>query len=416
MTFTYRQDFGFGNPNMAGAFFAVLVLAVFLVPARGRWLVALRFLISALFFGCLLLTASRGALVGLGLGSIAAWVASGFPRPKPGKWIVLCASVVLLSTVVGSRAIQRMASLSPSEGSTSSRIAVYRWVPAMVVAAPKGWGMGNAAISYENWFQDPGDSTSFKNLLSTHATWIVERGMLFLLAYSALWVLALTLCNPLALGVLVTWGTCAAFSHVGGAWWMWVIPALALGQALRDRWGKKSWPARPAWLVSSLLFVAVCVLFLLLGVTHAPSPAIRYDGRVVRVGSGQPDLWFLAPDVSVMGKTYGKMLRSMGNVAVARHWDDVRSPLVLSGNAPDPSGALACERLVWLNPPASISSALQLLVQRSTNKRIVWGAQRSDANPAALRAWFVPLPNAQWSALPGRGKYLGDALGCVSEL
>ena len=38
MTFAYRQDFGFGNPNMAGALFAVLVLSVFLVPAKGRWM------------------------------------------------------------------------------------------------------------------------------------------------------------------------------------------------------------------------------------------------------------------------------------------------------------------------------------------------------------------------------------------
>ena len=408
MTFAYRQDFGFGNPNMAGAFFAVLVLAVFLIPSRGRWTRALRLLISGVFFGCLLLTASRGALIGLGLGGFAAWAAVGFPRPKIG-WLVLA---VALSGFLGMRTIQRMSCLSPSEGSTASRIAIYRCVPAMVMAAPGGWGYGRAASAYENWFQGPDDTTSFKNLLSTHATWIVEHGLLFFVCYAALWIAALWMCHPVALGVLVTWGTCCAFSHVGGAWWMWFVPALALLGSLRDRWKRNAWPPRTAWISAAAILTLIFVLFF----GASTKAAIHYEGRVVRVGSGAPELWFLAPDFSVMGKTHGKNLRALGNIAVAQRWADVQSPLVLSGNAPDPPDSSVCESVIWLNPPARISPQLRRLVEKAPRKIILWGDLRSDANPVELRSWFESLPGACWVVVPGRGKYLGDVLDRVTKL
>ncbi|MFA7234041.1 MAG: hypothetical protein WC076_08005, partial [Terrimicrobiaceae bacterium] len=75
----------------------------------------------------------------------------------------------------------------------------------------------------------------------------------------------------------------------------------------------------------------------------------------------------------------------MGNIAVAQRWDDVRSPLVLSGNAPDPPDSFVCENIIWLNPPAKISPRLKRFVESAAHKTIVWGALRSDANPVELR-------------------------------
>jgi hypothetical protein len=157
-----------------------------------------------------------------------------------------------------------------------------------------------------------------------------------------------------------------------------------------------------------------------------------------------------------MGKTYGKSLRSMGSVAVAERWENVRNPslLVLSGNPPNPvrfaenrgTGILpvfgscrmgrmpvpllravsgesptppdlpACDALVWLNPPAQISPQLRRFVEKASHKTILWGALRSDANPLALRAWFESLAGARWVVVPGRGKFLGDALDTVTKL
>lgn len=436
MTLAHRQDFGFGNPNAAGAFFAVLVLAVFLIPAKWRGAGAskpgmavaeqgpcfvktvfgFQLLFSGIFFGCLLLTASRGALAGLGLGSVAAWAASGFPLPKSWWLVPACAALAILTALLGARAIHRVSSLSANEGSTASRIAIYSRVPAMVAAAPGGWGHGRAASAYENWFQDPGDPATFKNLLSTHATWVAERGILFFACYAAVWVLALCLCSPAALGVLVAWGTCCAFSYVGGAWWMWLVPALALGVSLHERWKRKIWPARTAWISAAVILATTCVAFF--GAAALSKNTVHYDGRVVRVGSRLPALWFLIPDLSVMGKAPGKSLRALGNVAVAQGWEDVPSSSVvfLSGNAPDPAVPFVCGSITWLNPPAKISPRLQRIVEEAERKTIVWGALRTDASPAGLRAWFETLPNARWVVFPGRGRYFGDVLGNVTKL
>ena len=373
-----------------------------------------RFVLSGVFFGCLLLTASRGAIVGLALGSFAAWVAAGFPRPRSGWLILCCAVIAVVSILLGTRAVQRMASLSPSEGSTASRIAIYRCVPAMVIAAPGGWGHGRAASAYENWFQDPSDTATFKNLLSTHATWIVERGILFFVCYAALWILALWLCNPVALGVMIAWGTCCALSHVGGAWWMWVVPAVSLGVSLRDRWKRKAWPPRTAWIRATGLLALIVASFFLVSVRMKTD--VHYDGRVVRIGSGPPTMWFLAPDFSVLGRTYGKNLQTLGNVAVAQSWDAVQSPVVLSGNAPEPPDSLVCDHIIWLSPPAGISPGLKQLVERASRKTIIWGDLRSDSNPSALRGWFESLQGAQWGVYQGRGKYVGDVLGSVTKM
>ncbi|MFZ4780212.1 MAG: hypothetical protein ACOYM3_33060, partial [Terrimicrobiaceae bacterium] len=435
---------------------------------------------------------------------------------------------------LGARSIQRMSSLSPSEGSTASRIAIYRCVPAMVMAAPGGWEPGRAASAYENWFQDPGDTTTFKNLLSTHATWIVERGILFFVCYAVLWTLALWFCNPAALGVLVAWGTCCTFSHVGGAWWMWVVPGLAvfvsawtkvathrgngrparLGwRAMRrqrplvspiQNWGRhgghpssnnsaahgrtfrqahapelvegdahapcetaairhepvslggrwNQWPSRSTSCVFAGALFTGLLLFFLTAAMGCLNSGVHYDGKIVRVGTGKPIICFLAPDFSVVGKTYGKSLRAMGSLAVAEHWEDVQTPslLVLSGEPPNPvrfaenrgTGILpvlekdrvgrmppmqagrgeppaladipACGALVWLNPPAKISPELKRLVENTPRKTIFWGALRSDSNPRELRAWFESLPGTRWFVVPGRGKFLGDGLGIVTKL
>jgi len=423
MMFTHRLDFGFGNPNSAGAFFAVLALAVFLIPGRRAWMTGIRGLLSGIFFSCLLLTASRGALIGLGIGSLAVWGASGFPKPR-AQWVIVASlSIVLLAVGFGGKTMKRMSTLSSSDGSIASRIAIYRCVPSMVIAAPGGWGKGHGAEAYENWFQDAGNASSFKNLLSTHATWIVERGILFFALYLALWILALWMSAaiPVALGVLVAWGVALAFSHVGGIWWSWIIPALALGVALTRRWRERDWPTLCGWGVVGALMTMILALFVATGIMTAPKPGVSYHGSVIRVGGELPRRWFLSPDLSVMGTTYGRDLRQLGSFAIAEHWDALRNPpmLILSGNPPDGSSPPAlryCNELVWLNPPSEISPQLKRFIEGAAHKTIVWGGLRTDADPRALRRWFESLHDVRWIVLPGRGKYLGDSLATVNCL
>jgi hypothetical protein len=120
----------------------------------------------------------------------------------------------------------------------------------------------------------------------------------------------------------------------------------------------------------------------------------------------------------VIGKTCGKQLRSLGDLTIAQESDDLESPslLVLSGTAPVPSEPCSVDNLIWLNPPAKIDSKLMQVVESARHKTVIWGGLRSDANPDKIRTWMEALPDSRWISVPGRGKYLGDALGCVTKL
>lgn len=402
-----------GNPNVAGALLAVLIMALFLIPSRGRSGMVLKLAAAGVLLAALLLTASRGALVGLCVGALAAWVAAGFPRPRP-RWM-LCglAVMALLAFAFGGKAMGRLATLAPSEGSTASRIEIYRGIPNMIVAAPFGWGSGNAAAAYGNWFQSPTDSTSFKNLLSTHGTWMVERGWLFSLFYVLIWSFALLVAwaRPAAFGLLVTWGVCAAFSHVGGLWWMWIVPLLALGVSLYARSRHETWPSKQAiaWVLS--LPIILLSTFLICMTSGTDRERVFYDGSVVWRGDRPPTLWLLRPDFSVMGNTYGKKLRSMGSLAVAEQWKNIPegATLVLSGNVAIPTKPPRLNKLTWLNPPALLPEELTQLVHQTPATHIIWGELRSDADPTQLRNSVQSLPNVCWRTAGGKAKYLGDA-------
>jgi len=420
MNFASRQDFGFGNPNIAGALFAVLVLSAFLIPPSNRWLAGLRFALAGAFFSGILLTASRGALIALAIGSFVAWVASGFPRPTMKAFLIGILAVLLLAFIFGERSFHRMSSLSPSEGSTTSRLVVYRAIPSMLVSAPMGWGWGNGAPAYENWFQNPADHTHFKNLLSTHATWIVEGGVLFALAYLLLWAAAFLLCsrNPVALGVVVVWGVSCAFSHVGGVWLLWMVPGLAILQVLCDRCRHSCWPTPRAWGYSLLAVGGALTLLLSLGFRSASNPEVRYRDKILSVGSQPTQIWFLAPDVSVLGKTYGKEFRNLGSFAIVEDWKDIptQSFVVLSGSPANPPQSVNCREIRWLNPPATISPEILALLRQTPQVSVYWGAMRGDASSQETRRQLESLPHAQWSAIPGRGKFLGDVLHHVTKL
>lgn len=416
--FTHRLDFGFGNPNSAGAFFAVLVLAVFFIPGRKSWMMVIKGILSGVFFSCLLLTASRGALIGLAIGSFGAWWVAGFPiaRTTKKRWVIVgIVAVIILFVGLGGKALHRISTLSSSEGSTVSRIGVYRCVPAMLMAAPGGWGRGHGAEAYENWFQDVNSHTSFKNLLSTHATWIVEFGFPFFFFYLIGWGLALLMsrADPISFAVILSWVISCSFSHVGKVWWMWLLPLAALGVACIRRWKRKEWPGILQWGSAGGLIVLVGLLLVLVGMLGSPKPRVSYDGSVVKIGGQAPTIWFLTPDASVLGSDYGKSLRVMGSVAIANRWDVVGNApvLVLSGVPPRiPNGVTPCKNIVWLNPPGQISPQLKHFLEMAPHKTIVWGGLRTDDNPRELYRWFRSLGDAHWMVLPGRGEYIADSL------
>lgn len=232
-----RADFGFGNPNLAAALFAMLAVGVWGISFgrfEARPAVFLgRMAASGTCAALIVLTASRGGLVALAAGFLVLWAVSGFLRPKVWQGFALAGALVLLVAFSAlGRMGERVAESSPEDGSITSRVAIFRAVPAMLTAAPQGWGVGQSAVAYQNWFQAPEDLRTYKHLLSTHATWMVERGWGFRFVYLLGWGVVLVLCGkvPAALAVWVVFGVAGVFSHVG---------ADGCGSCLVWRWGRR---------------------------------------------------------------------------------------------------------------------------------------------------------------------------------
>ncbi len=436
-----RADFGFGNPNLAAAFFAMLAVGVWGFCGGGRCLgcknrsaeknnpqggaaVNLHLsmfwvclVICSVFTGLLVATASRGGAVALAAGLFACWIAAGFPKStRRGAFGITLAVCVVFGFAVTGRMGGRVAESSLEDGSITSRLAILEKDPAMMAAAPGGWGRGNATEAYQNWFQERDDTRTYKHLLSTHATWMVERGWGFRFLYVFGWLAVFALCwkTPASFGVWLAFGVAGVFSHVGGDWRLGIVPGLALGLAVSERACRGDWPA--GWMWRSALAAAVGVALLLAVAGCALNRERIFQSRgSVTVGRGKPGTWFIFPDRAVLGAAYGKAVRARKSAGVAWEIQTLITVaprrIVLSGRAAVPEGAAFVPpyELVWLNPPAKLDNTQRLLVENGAKKTIVWGELRTDANPRELKAWVELIPRSRWVAVKGNALFLGGS-------
>ncbi|MDD5200720.1 MAG: hypothetical protein PHC88_13065 [Terrimicrobiaceae bacterium] len=189
--FTPRLHLGLGNPNSAGALFAMLLvsaLAFCLGGGRRRAIGA----VLTLGLGCAMaMTASRGAVVALAAG-LAVLAAAG-ARSSADRWMLALVAAGVAGLFAASPAGKRIH--APGQDvSLATRWVVFSRVPAMIAAAPGGWGAGRSAAAYQNWFEPIGGVTQFKHMLSTHAIWLVGRPWPVRLLYVGAWAFALGWC------------------------------------------------------------------------------------------------------------------------------------------------------------------------------------------------------------------------------
>jgi hypothetical protein len=302
---------------------------------------------------------------------------------------------------------KRLAKTSPQEPSLASRMEVYRAIPQLLVSAPGGWGNSQAAAAYESWFQSLNDTTHFKNLLSTHGTWLVEWGwplrFLYFMAWGAILLLAWRV--PVSFGIWVAWGTASCFSHIGKEWSLWMIPIGSLffvASKLRNTAKVPSW-MQWGWVCGSAMDVA-----LLLGALGFSGNTIRKSAHSIVVGRGG-DL-FYRPDERVLGLAWGKSMRRRGDVTVATDWEGMKlqggARVIFSGDAQVPPGAsLSDQSLLWINPPPKLDDAQRRVVLSARKSLFFWGQFRTDANPSALRSWAAQS-GVGWVDLPSAGLYV----------
>jgi hypothetical protein len=412
-----RATFGFSNPNAAGALFTMVALGIWLLPGKSRWAMALKAMMMMVGIILMAMTASRGALIALLAGGAAWWLAAGRPIPGKGWQFVAVAALILgVMIVVPGTMGKRLACTSPKEPSFTSRVEVYRAIPQLLLSAPGGWGSGQAAAAYEHWFQPINDTRHYKNLLSTHGTWLVEWGWMDRFLYLMTWgaVLLLAWRVPVSFGIWIAWGAACCFSHVGKEWSLWIIPMASLFPVfwcLRNGMQMPSWRQ---WLGVGIGTLAGCLLLAAMGIS---GNTIRKSAHSIVVGRGG-DL-FYHPDERVLGTAWGKLIRAQRNGTVATDWEGMQQAgsgrIVFSGNAPTPMGvSLPGCSLLWINPPPELDEAQRKVVLSARKSLFLWGQFRTDANPIALRAWAAQS-GVTWVDLPGAGLYVsGDKLDWAS--
>lgn len=312
----WRMDWGLGNPNKTATLIACLMIAVWAIPMiwrRGFWPVLVIF--TALAW-CLVQTYSRGGMVSFlaGMGVLLLWI----PRPWPkARWIGVVASLWILGGfVLYAKAQMRYGQgLFTEDQSINNRLVIWRHVPEMMAAAPLGWGFGKAGDSYTQWFQPFNQSLNYLNLVNSHFTWMVEGGWLVSILYIVAWLTILLLCQPfqqsrikaLPLAIWISFGVGACFSHVEESIWLWILPLLALGYVIFERFHIRQWPRMSSFALSGAASVGIVAVFILIGLA-SPSLPITSSAGVATIGKGSTKTLIFV-DRQVMGSLYGHTFR-----------------------------------------------------------------------------------------------------------
>jgi len=310
---------------------------------------------------------------------------------------------------------------SPQEDrSAQSRWEVLSQVPAMIVAAPEGWGAGRSGEAYMNWFQTPGDRTLYKHVLSTHAIWLVERPWPARLLYVAMWIVALVWCagaGPQRMaGGAACWSVffvAGCFSHVGERSWLWILPVAWLVAATGARIWRREFPKARAWLAMAVGTVGVVLGLVLLGA----GTKVRLRDGVVKLATGETPVRRIGVVAQklVVGEGFGQAIRAHlpARAEVWYAWrPDARlgvDVLLCAGSwdgAQSASGVRARE-VVWVNPQNVLP--WELPAEFQAPRIVILSGQFASRTVAPWRKYFADRGTGEVKIIPGQGDFVGDA-------
>jgi hypothetical protein len=418
------MDWGLGNPNKTAALVAGLMTAVWILAYVRKWgfWVAL-----TLFFGlgvCLILTFSRGGLVGAvagGLGALA-WVPRPYPLPRMIGLAAAGLVLVAFASVVNEPA-RFEKGLTGDDLSVGNRLLIWKQAPAMIHDAPNGWGIGGSGNAYMQWYQPITRGEGYRTLVNSHLTWLVEFNWWGRIAYIVAWIAAFVLLWPdsrhrwysIPCATLLTLFVCAAFSSVAESPWVWIMPVLGMVSVLAARTREDSWPRKTAWLIGTGVATTLVVGLLVWQSTASASPIRSPRIGVVTLGATPPTLWLIAPDANVLGEHYGHEARQgfqtdpiyqSAGFGVAAKADGAThyQTLILSGRLP--SSPLTTDNLVLLSPqPPASAQVLQWLA--STPKVTVVVGEFSP-NKDFWSQQSQAHPNLKLQVAEGMEDYISD--------
>jgi hypothetical protein len=378
----WRMDWGFGNPNKTAALIALVMIAVWVfayVRKRGFWIAL------PLFTGfgfCLILTQSRGGLVGMiasGL-IVLAWAPRPFPLWRSLAVIITCVGLAVFALAMNAET-RYAKGLSGKDRSIDNRLLIWEKVPSMIHDAPGGWGLGNSGDAYMQWYQPITRGEGYRTLVNSHLTWLTEFSWLERIAYVVSWATVLVLLWPssdhrwfsIPFATWIALGICASFSSVAEAPLLWIIPALALACVLFVRLRKRVWPSLGLWLSGALVSTVILggILFWGAWLSSTVSVYSPHEG-IVTLGSKLPKIWIVAPNRSVLGEHYGHEVRrgfdaepsfqEMGLGVVSELKNAPQNQiLVFSGQIPPMFGALTASQIILINPAPASANNIQVL-------------------------------------------------------
>lgn len=425
-----RWDLGFDNPNKTGALLATLAVGVWLFQAWWRgfgfWLSLVLCLICMVG---LIHTFSRGGLVAVLAGFL---VLTAFSI-KDWRWKPACVAGALALLVAGYALHLGMAQRSTEwvageDRSVLNRLEIWKMAPAMMTDAPGGWGYGNSGDAFTQWYQETGRLESYRSLVNSHLTWLVELGWPGRVLYLWGWLLVALLCWPgygrkgrgTALAVWAVFGISAVFSSVGEEPFLWMIPGLFLLGVLAGRFREGDWPGRRPVIVTAGVAVAVAGLFLAVGkAMPGPSEIERVRGATL-VGGLPPEYQIVGPDWKVMGRHYGHALRARRRGVVVydsprafneRPWPGV--PVVVVGENEFELSTPNDSPLILLNP-GSPPVGLAEHLKAGGSVRVVWGEFRDDPTWVKWRG-LRELEGLDIVEARGAGEYLFDWLDYLED-
>lgn len=425
----HRLDWGFGNPNMTAALIAMLAVAICGVALVWKKLFWFAIPVTTGLLVALIHTLSRGGMVAFLVGFIALVIAIR-PRLDRKRIITLvCLAMILVGYAHhlggAARYVQGINGLE--DRSLENRWLIYKSIPRMLLNAPGGWGKGNAADAYHQWYQEEGRSETYLNLVNSHFTWLVEWPTWARLLYCIGWAFVFSLAWPCArhrwrgivLAVWITFFIASCFSSVAHRLWIWPLPISLFLVVMFHRYLVGSWrPQRRSIGIAASAGVASYLLLLLLALIPSGIPPIHHHKDSTTVGSSQASerIALCGNDRSILGEKLGHRLRAY----VKQHPDrsvtlfetpakihGVYQTTVLAGDAYQKFMHCSGNNLLFLNPSNSPGS---FNFQDFKTAKVLWGSMNPSYAWYAWQAKAAQTPGLELVKQPGEGMYLENWL------
>lgn len=427
----HRLRLWFAGPNQAGAFcsFVFLLFVGLVFAPKARRLLRVAAVIAALVaFAALAWTASRGALLGTGVGAVAMAICDRRLR----AWISF-KRIAVFSAVCGLLVAAAVAAMyatgrdrSVNAQSDATRLGLWKAAPAMMCDSPSGWGgFDNVGMAYSSWYA-PADDHRFRlNLISDHLTMLVGHGRLGGFLYLFAWFAGLSLLavfawrggSAIPLGVWMSLGTASAFNVVLFAHTVLWLPTVLLLVLVADRrWLRPRFPFAALVVGAAASFLALSACWVVGRRYAADTPVVCKDGNRVLVNGTTPDIWVVDDEEALGGVlaprdivAFYRRFPSAPAIGYVKDVDDVPSSgvrrLVLAGDSAqhfmvpysrNPDSVRIPPEIVFLAPQFPPSAIPDELRARSRVHMVIGEfAARYWGDYAHPRDWVSVVPGAE---------------------